>query len=186
MIFWICLVPNISNCILHYYPNKQAQEVIFTRKLKNAWHPPLVFNNANVLSCKSQRHLGILLDSKLTFEERYKTILNKTNRTIGLLGKLQSLLPRATLITIYKAFVRPHLDYSDVLYDQTFNASFHEKLESIQWNACLALTRARRGTSEEKIYQELGIKSLQIRWWSESFVSFTRSTKISPLLIYII
>ena len=91
-------------------PSKQAQEVIFSRKLKNVSYPPLVFNNANVSSCKPHKHLGILLDAKLTFEEHYKSILNKTNRTIGLLRKLQSLLPRATLITIYKAFVRPHLD----------------------------------------------------------------------------
>ena len=91
----------------------------------------MVFNNVNASSCKSQKHLGILLDPRLTFEEHYKTILSKTNRTIGLLRKLQSLLPRAALITIYKAFVRPHLDYGDVLYDQAFNALFHEKLESI-------------------------------------------------------
>ena len=75
-----------------------------------------------------------------------------TNRTIGILSKLKSLLPRAALITIYQAFVRPHFDYSDVLYDQAFNASFHEKLESIKCNACLALTRAIRGTSKERIY----------------------------------
>ena len=93
---------------------KQAQEVIFSRKLKNVSHAPFVFNNANVWSCKSQKHLGILLDSKLPFEEHCKTILSKTNRTIGLLCKLQSLLPRAALITIYKAFVRPYLDYGDV------------------------------------------------------------------------
>ena len=42
-------------------------------------------------------------------------------------------------------------------------ASFHEKIESIQYNACLALTGAMRGTSKEKIYQELGLESLQIR-----------------------
>ena len=75
-------------------PSKQAQEVIFTRKLKNVSHPPLVFNNANVSSCKSQKYLGILLDLKLTFEEHCKIIINKTNRTIGLLCKLQSSLPR--------------------------------------------------------------------------------------------
>ena len=109
----------------------------------------MVFNNANVSSCKSQKHLGILLDGKLTFEDHYETILSKTNRTIGLLRKLQSLLPRAALITIYKAFVRPHLDYGDVLYDKAFNTSFHEKLESIQYNACLALNVAIRGTSKE-------------------------------------
>ena len=112
----------------------------------------MVFINANVSSCKSQKHLSILLDSKLTFEEHYKTILSKTSRTIGLLCKLQSLLPRAALITVYKALVKSHLDYGDVLYDQAFNASFHEKLESIQYNTCLALTGAIRGTSKEKIY----------------------------------
>ena len=97
-------------------PSKHAQEVIFSRKLKKVSHPPLVFNNANISSCKSQKHLGILLEEHhKTFEEHYKTILNKTNRTIGLLRKLRSLLPRAALITIYKAFVKPYLDYSDVL-----------------------------------------------------------------------
>ena len=76
-------------------------------------------------------HFGtiVILDSKLTLEEHYKTILNKTNRTLRLLRDFQSSLPRAAaLITIYKAFVRPHLDYGDVLYDQAFNPSFHEKL----------------------------------------------------------
>ena len=153
-------------------PSKQAQEGIFSRKLKNVSHPPLVFNNANVSSCKSQKHLGILLDSKLTFEEHYKTILSKTNRTIGLLRKLQSLLPRAALITIYKAFVRPHLDYGDVLYDQAFDASLHGKLESNQYNACLALTGAIRGTSKEKIYQKLGLESVQIRRWYRKIFLF--------------
>ena len=69
-------------------PSKRAQEVIFSRKLKNVSHPTLVFNNANLSLCNSQKHLGILLDSKLTFEEHYQTILNKTNRTTGLLRKL--------------------------------------------------------------------------------------------------
>ena len=44
---------------------------------------------------------------KLTFEEHLNNVLNKVSKTIDLLGKLQNLLPRATLITIYKDFVRP-------------------------------------------------------------------------------
>ena len=103
-------------------PSKQAQEVIFSQKSKKEPHLPLVFNNANASQCKSQKHLGIILDSKLTFEDRYKTVLIKTNRTIGLLRKLKSLLPREVLITIYKAFVRLLLDYDDVLFNQPFNA----------------------------------------------------------------
>ena len=57
------------------------------------------------------------------FDEHLISVQSKTNKTIGLLRKLQ------VLITIYKAFVRPHLDYGDILYDQAYNASFHQKLE---------------------------------------------------------
>ena len=75
------------------------------------------------------------------------------------------MLPRSALITIYKVFVRPHLDYGDILYDQAYNMSIHHKLESIQYNACLAITGAIRGTSKEKLYQKLGLESLQLRHW---------------------
>ena len=57
--------------------------------------------------------------------------LTKQNKMIGLLKKLSDLLPRQVLVTIYKAFIRPHLDYGDVLYDQAFNNSFNAKMESI-------------------------------------------------------
>ena len=49
--------------------NKKTQEVIFSRKIKSNIHPPLVFNNNIVSQANSQKHLGINLDFKLTFEE---------------------------------------------------------------------------------------------------------------------
>ena len=84
-------------------------------------------------------------------------ILNKVNKTIGLLRKLQYVLPREPLLTIYKSFVRPHLDYGDVLYHQHYNNSFYQKVESIQYNADLAITGTIRGSSREKLYQESGL-----------------------------
>ena len=146
-------------------PTKQAHEVIFSRKTKEIYHPPLVFNNTNVSQSSSQKHLGVILDSKLIFDEHLKMISLKISKTLGLLRKLHNLLPRSALITIYKAFVRPYLDYGNILYDQAYNMSFHHKLESIQYNACLAITGAIRGTSKEKLYQELGLESLQLRRW---------------------
>ena len=65
----------------------------------------------------------------------------KISKTLGLLQKLHNLLPRSALNTIYKAFVRPYLDYGDILYDQAY-MSFHHKLESIQYDAYLAITGA--------------------------------------------
>ena len=66
---------------------------------------------------------------------------------------------------IYKSFVRLHLDYGDILYDQTFNNSFDERLQSVKYNGALAITSAIRGSSREKFYQELGFESLQQRRW---------------------
>ena len=77
---------------------------------------------------------------------------------MGLIRNLQNLLPRTAVITLYKAFVRPHLDYRDTLYDQACNASFHQKLESLQYNACL-ITGAIRRSSREELHQELGFES---------------------------
>ena len=109
--------------------------------------------------------IHVILDVSLSFDEHLISVQNKTNKTIALLRKLQNTLPRQALITIYKAFVRPHLDYGDILYDQAYNASFHQKLEKIQYNACIAITGAIRGTSKENIYQELGLESLKSRRW---------------------
>ena len=62
----------------------------------------------------------------------------------------------------FKAVVRSHLNYKDTLYDQDFNNSFHGRLESIQYNACLAITGDIRSTSTEKLYQELGLEPLRL------------------------
>ena len=72
------------------------------------------------------KHKKLLILLWITFEVHLPTVSKKPNRTINLLRELQSVLPRITLVTIYKAFVRPHLDYGDILYDQAFNNSFHD------------------------------------------------------------
>ena len=103
----------------------------------------------------------MFLDSKLNFSKHLKAIFQKTNKSIGLLRKFQTLLPRAPLITIYKSVIRPHLDYGDMIYDQTFNILFQQKMETIQYNAALAITGAIRGSSREKLSHQLGFETLQ-------------------------
>ena len=70
----------------------------------------------------------MILDSNLSYEYHNKSILNKVNKTIGLLPKFQLILPRHSLIKIYKTFIRRHQDYDDVIYDRAFNESFHQRL----------------------------------------------------------
>ena len=107
----------------------------------------------------------MVLDTRLDFKLHLKNVQNKVNKTIGLLRKLNNTLPRTSLITIFKSFIRPLLDCVDIIYDRVYTTLFHQNIESIQYNAALAITGAVRGTSREKLYQELGFESLQQRRW---------------------
>ena len=96
----------------------------------------------------------------------------KTRKIIGFIRKLQPIIPRASLLTFSKSFLRPHLDYGDVIHDCLFNEFFQNKLESVQYNALLAITGAIRGSSRQNLYQKLGIESLKSRRWYQTLCFF--------------
>ena len=148
-------------------------------------HPSLTFNGTSVTQSEIQKHLGMFLNSKPDFKEHIQNAFNKVSKTIGLLPKLQRILPRPPLITIYKSFIRSHLDYGDIIYDQVYNVSFPQKIESIQYNAALAITGAIRGTSREKLYLELGFESLVSRRWYRKLCCFYKVFKTqSPRYLF--
>ena len=99
----------------------------------------------------------------LNFNYHIREKMPKAMKEIGIIKKLSKVLPQHSLVAIYKSFVRPHLDYGDITYDQPNNESFNQKIERIQYNAALAITGAIRGTSQKKLYDELGFESL--RFW---------------------
>ena len=87
----------------------------------------------------------------------YKKYYQKNSKTKFRLRIFQPILPRSFLLTIYKTLIRGQLDHANIIYDQTYNSVFLNKLESVQYNACLVITGAVRGSSAEKLDQELGI-----------------------------
>ena len=114
----------------------------------------------------------MFLDRKLYFDEHIKGAFDKTSKSIGLIHKLRNFLPIPSLLQIYKSFVRPHLDYGDIIYEKTFIGSLQKKLETMRYNAALAITGAIRGGSREKVYSELGLKALQDRCWYRKLCAF--------------
>ena len=111
--------------------------------------------------------------------------MDKVAKGIGMLRKLQNCIPRNSLITIYKTFIRSHLEYADAIYDQPHNTSFVNKLESLQYNAALAITGAIRGTSRDKLYNELGLEHLSSRRWYKRLCLFYKILKDkSPSYLY--
>ena len=76
------------------------------------------------------------------------------------------------MLTIYKTFTRPILDYADIIYEKPLTESFKDKLEMVQYNAALVITGAFKGTSRDRIYRELGLESLAERRWSRKIFFF--------------
>ena len=89
----------------------------------------------------------MVFDSGLSYKGYIKSVLSRVNKTINLLQKFQAILSWHSLITIYKSFIRPHLNYGNVIYNRTYIKSFHQTLESTQYSTAITMT----GTLVEKI-----------------------------------
>ena len=156
-------------------PNKQATELLFSCKKNSPNHPPLFFNGTVVPKVNEQKHLGLTLDSKLSFERHLNEKIMKAKRIVGIIKYLSSFLPLKTLDQMYKALVRSHLDYCDTIYhmpalNNQINlgvplTSLMETVERTQYQAALAITGAWQGSNQSKLYEELGWESLSDRRW---------------------
>ena len=84
------------------------------------------------------------------------------------------MLPRHSLNTIYKSFVRPHLDFGDIVYDQPNNDRFCQNIESMHYNVSLAILGALKGTFWTKLYEKLGLETRKFRWWFRRLCSLSK------------
>ena len=126
-------------------PTKQAVELIFSQKKTKPCHPPLSFNGAQVQLTDNHKHLGLSLDSKLTFENHINEKIDIARKGIGIINYLSNFSPIKTLDQIYKMFVRPHLDYCDIIYhspsisdpftNNVYLTSAMERIERTQYQA---------------------------------------------------
>ena len=97
-------------------PIKQAVKHIFSRKRTTANNLPLYFNGIQVARVDGHKHLGIILDSKLSFSQHIQSIIAKARQCVGLLRFMSRYLPRKILDEMYRLYDRSHLDYWDIIY----------------------------------------------------------------------
>ena len=98
--------------------SKPAQEVIFQRNISIQLHPVSTFDNSPAIKTMHHKHLGLILDEKLNFMEHLNKNMSKAYKGVAILRKLQNIIPRKFLLTIYNFFICPHLDYGDIIYHQ--------------------------------------------------------------------
>ena len=155
--------------------SKQAVEVIFSNKSNIASPFPLTFNGIPVKQVKDTKHLGLILDSKLNFSNHMNEKLGKARSSIGVMKQVKKWVDTKSLENIYKLYVRPHLEYGDLVFEisdlnktETFslrntNEHISTDIESIQYQAARIVSGAWKGSSIVKLYAMLGWESMQNR-----------------------
>ena len=152
---------------MQFNPEK-TEEVFLSTKRNMPNHTALMLGNDEVVRKTEHKHLGMILDDKLNFQSHVKEAILKARRGIGLVRYLSKHVSRHVLDQMYELYVRPHLDYGDVVYheyDPEMKLDTTKRLERTQYSAALAVTGAWRGTSRQRLFEELGWESLYQRRW---------------------
>ena len=97
------------------------------RTLHYPKHPDLYFHNLVVEKVKNQKHLGLKLDKRLNFKEHLIDEFANVSKGIEMLKKLSNYPPCHSLVTLYKTFIRPHLDSADIIYGKPNNMNICNK-----------------------------------------------------------
>ena len=108
------------------------------------------------------KHLGFFLDSHLNFRKNVEEKAKIANKGLGMLRFLSRYVGRRVLDHVYKMYIRPHLDYGDIIYHNQVKDSM-DILEAIQYKAALIVSGCWKGTNRTKLYTELGWESLSDR-----------------------
>ena len=151
--------------LFHPDITKPVEEVLFTNRITSTYCP-IAFDGIAIKPISDHKHLGLILDSKLTFNKHINEKIS-----IGVIRRLYHDLPRKSMIQIYKSLIQPHLDYCDIIYHKPlhdiFSSEYYSERASSdplhnnkQFTNKIEATGCIPGTAGEKLYPELGLESL--------------------------
>ena len=106
--------------------------------------------------------MSLYLDTKLSFSKHIHEAIIKANKGLSLLKYLSKYVSRNVLDLSYKLYVRPHLDYGDIIYHNQ-RSDLMDLIEQVQYKAALIVSGCWQGTNRDKLYEELVWKSLSLR-----------------------
>ena len=151
--------------------NKQAVQVIFSQKKETLAHPPVFFNGYEIVLKAEHKHLGMILDSKLSFQSHVREAIINVRKGIRIIRFLSKYVSRDVLI-----YHR---------HDPEFKLEFTKRRECTQYSAALAVSGAWRRTNTDKLYEELGCEILFYKRWYRRLCHFYKlRNNQRPLYLY--
>ena len=150
-----------SNWLVTFNPSK-TESLLFSRKLFKPLHPTLYMNQQDIITVESHKHLGLTFTNDLSWHEHLNNIKTKAWHRINVMRKLKFQLSRKSLQIIYFSFIKPLLEYADVVWDNCTQYEANE-LEKIQHEAARIVSGATKLVSIDKLLKEVGWDTLSCR-----------------------
>ena len=147
--------------LVKFNPNK-TESLIMSRRSGRTNHPAVLMLDQAVPEVEYHKHLGIFLTNDLSWHKHIDHVTSKAWKRINIMKSLKYTLDRASLETIYLAFIRPILEYSDILFGNCTNADKYE-LDKVQYEAARIVTGATKLVSIDKLLKEVGWERLETR-----------------------
>ena len=156
--------------LVDFNPSK-TESLLITQKNNRPLQPDLFFGNATVETKQSHKHLGLTFSSNLSWGRHIEEILVKANKRLDVLRGLKWQLDRKTLEILYKSYIRPILEYGDVVW---LNCTEQEKqeLEKFQLQAIRTITGCTVSTSSVNLYSESKLETLESRRIKHGLILF--------------
>jgi hypothetical protein len=101
----------------------------------------LTINGTTIPTEPNPKILGLTFDRKLNYSKHIETATTKAKKSLNILKVLSSKdfgKQKETILTAYKAIVRPHLEYANTIWSPIISDTNLNKLQTVQ-NAALRL-----------------------------------------------
>ena len=116
--------------LVSFNPEK-SESILLSRKYNKPFHPPLTMNQNQIVQAEFHKRLGVTFSNNCTWHHHIELIKSKSWKRINIMRKLKFELDRKSLKTIYFSFIRPLLEYADVVWNNCTKYESND-LEKIQ------------------------------------------------------
>jgi hypothetical protein len=152
-----------SNTWLVSFSPQKTRDMVITNKGPRDY-PDLALDDQIIEKVTSHKHLGVTLSNDLGWKSHVYNIAKKAYNCIGILRPLKMKLDRRSLETLYKSFIRPVLEYADILWHiPADNRHVLDILEKVQLEAARLVTGATRRCPTDRLYKEVAWETLSSR-----------------------
>jgi hypothetical protein len=125
--------------------------MLISRKTVKPLHPPLKMNNRDIQEVLSHKHLGIYFSDNGSWQEHIDYIVKKSFVRLNILRRFRLILDRFTLEKMYFSFIRPILEYGDVVWDSNIQY-LGDRIDHVQIEGKRIVTGRTKLTSINKLY----------------------------------